>query len=324
MGGYFLAAMALAGAPVPSVYPGICDGSAVILTGPDRFVTISDEEPAIYGFPLAGGPSISRLDLRAALGLPADKEGDFEAAARIGDTIYWIASFGANKNGKAQPTRRQFFATSVAADNTLTVLGSAPGDNGARLFGALINHPKLSGYDWAKAATTPPKSVGGISIEGLAATPSGALMIAFRNAPPEKGKKKREKALVVILTNPAEAAAGATPILSDVVPIDLGGRGVRDIVYRPARGDFLILAGAIDSSGKFALYRWSDTSGRKPHKLFSDFGALNPEGLTLLNDGRLLVLSDDGEVPDLPGGAICKDVPAAQKKFRGMILPSPD
>ena len=324
MGGYLLAAMAFAAAfpatPAPSVYSGICDGSAVVLTGPDRFVTITDEEPAIYSFPLAGGASTGRLDLHAALGLAPDKEGDFEAAAQIGDTIYWIASFGANKNGKAQPTRRQFFATRVAADGSLTVLGSMPGENGGKLFDALTSQRKLDDYDWAGAATTSPKSRGGISIEGLATTPSGGLLIAFRNAPP----KKRKKALIVTLANPAATAAGATPILSDVMQISLGGRGVRDIVYRPARGDYLIIAGAIDSSGDFALYRWSGKPGGKPQKLSGDFGTFNPEGLTVMNDGRLLLLSDDGEVSGTSGGATCKDLPAAQKGFRGAIFPSPD
>jgi hypothetical protein len=293
------------------------------MVAPDRFATISDEEPTIRTYPLSGGNDIParRLAIDSPLSLSADEEGDFEAAATIGDTIYWIASLGSGRDGGSEPSRRRFFATRIVAGGTLVLLGSLESRRSNALFDALVHDPKLAAYDLAHGALLPPKSPKALNIEGLSADGKGGLLIGFRN--PLAGTLG--KALLVTLANPAQVVAGTqAPVLSQAVTIPLGGRGVRDIVYRPRQGDFLILAGAIDERRNFALYRWTGDQNQYPKQLPIDFGDLNPEALTVLSDGRLLFLSDDGEVKASPGAKTCKKVPDALKQFRALIKPSPD
>lgn len=325
---FLLAAVLVSTASAPAqadvhVFTGSCDGSAIAMLGPDLFATVSDEEAMIRIFRLEGGSDIakSRLPVGSPLGLTSDQEGDFEAAARVGDTIYWIASFGSGKDGGAEPSRRRFFATHVAADGLLSLIGTSSSRRGSGLFDALIFDPKLASYDLGHAALLPPKTANALNIEGLAADGEGGLVIGLRN--PLAGTPG--KALLVTLANPAQVIAGTqAPVLSRVATISLGGRGIRDLVFRPGHKDFLILAGAIDETRDFALFQWSGDPNEKPKELPNDFGDLNPEALTILEDGRLLFLSDDGEVKPIPAGKTCKKLPDAQKQFRGLISQAPD
>ena len=305
------------------VYSGSCDGSAIAMVGSNRFATVSDEEPVIRTYSFGGGGDLpaQRLFLTSPLGLSAKEEGDFQAAAKIGDTIYWIASFGSGKDGGAEPSRRRFFATHMAPDGTLVPVGATESRRSHVLFDALVEERKLAAYDLAQAALLPPKSPKALNIEGLAANRTGGLVIGFRN--PLAGAPGR--ALLVTLANPGQVvAAKQAPILSEVVTIQLGGRGVRDIVYRPAQSDYLILSGAVDEARDFALYRWSGDPKEDPKQVPIDFGDLNPEALTVLNDGRLLFLSDDGEVKMGQDAKTCKKMPGAQKQFRALLYRAPD
>lgn len=325
--GLILAAIACAAGAAPAaneqVYTGSCDGSAIAMIGSDRFVTVSDEDPVLRTYPIGGGSDVPsrRVDLRSSLDLHPDEEGDFEAAARIGDTIYWIASFGSGKHGGEEKSRRRFFGTKVSLDGRLTVLGNARSRSDTTLFDVLTRDPRLAGYKLAEGALLPPKSANALNIESLAANGHGGLLIGFRNPLAGNGAK----AIVITLANPAQVVAGTQkPILLGVTEIKLGGRGVRDMIFRPQRNDYLIVAGAIDETRDFAIYRWTGIATDEPTKLSVDLGSLNPEALAVFNDGHLLLLSDDGEQAAPDGDKTCKKLPLAQRHFRAMIRPSLD
>src|SRR5687767_3658238 len=99
-----------------SVFLGCCDASAAIALTDDLFVVANDEDNIlrVYSRQRLGRPATT-VDLTGFLN-PGRKfaEVDIEAAARVGDRIYWISSHGQNAKGKARESRHRFFATSVS------------------------------------------------------------------------------------------------------------------------------------------------------------------------------------------------------------------
>jgi hypothetical protein len=84
----------------PTELQGFCDASAAVSLARDTFIVAGDEDNVLRVYK----PSISKkptdtLDLNLFLDVdPKDPEVDIEAAARIGKTIYWIASHGSNSS----------------------------------------------------------------------------------------------------------------------------------------------------------------------------------------------------------------------------------
>ena len=174
--------------------------------------------------------------------------------------------------------------------------------------------PALRHLHLAKAATIAPELPGGLNIEGLSATPTGTLLIGFRNPVPEG------KALLVPLENPAEVITGEPARLGAPIALDLAGRGVRSIEYVAGRGEYLIVAGPAGDGGVFGLYRWSGNSGDPPLPVpGADFSGLQPEALTQDGKGSVWIFSDDGRRL-LDNGKACKDSKATRQSFRGLNL----
>ena len=301
--------------PSPSIaYAGTCDASAAVALDRDLFVVASDEDNVlwVYRRGQGGGPVASFL-MDEFLDLePQHRETDIEGAARIGDRIYWITSHGRNKEGKKRPNRRRLFATEVKeVDGRIDISGiGSPYKN---LLDDLNRTPALRPFDLGKAAMGAPEAKGGLNIEGLAATPQGHLLIAFRNPIPDG------RALLVPLENPDEVIRGRRARLGRPITLSLGGRGVRSIEARPGGGSYLIVAGHHDNRPDFRLYRWSGNPDAAPERIKGvDFGDLKPEALFFDPEGdraSVQVLSDDGG--RTIEGRDCKDLDAIRRRFRG-------
>ena len=130
----------------------------------------------------------------------------------------------------------------------------------------------------------------GIDIEGLAVK-NGRLYFGFR------GPVLRDEWVPIVATTWAD------PTTVDVLYVQLGGRGVRDIAA--VDDGFLILAGPVgDGDGSYRVYFWngkdqmSGGNGAKPQRLaeFSDLDGGKPEGLAVLNSSgktyQILVVCD--------------------------------
>jgi hypothetical protein len=295
-----------------SAYSGSADASGGVASGADFFITCEDEDSILrlYRRKGGGGP-VAQFDLGdiRELRVPREKkELDLEAAASLGDKVFWIGSHGNNKDGEVTPNRRQLFATTVsAADGKLRV--ALVGQPYRRLVDDLIASPALREFklDAAAAAGRAPKEEGGLNIEGLAATSDGHLLVGFRNPIPQG------RALLVPLLNPEEMIRGERAKIGAPIRLDLGGRGIRDIVL--VGREFFILAGDGDTEHRHVvtqLYRWQGV-GTAPQRV-ADFPTLNPEALIVYPDatGReLQVLSDDGQKPPLS---------AAKRTFRAVTV----
>lgn len=305
-------------------YVEVCDASTAVGLGRDHFVVGDDEEHTLFIYRSGEPVPVGKVNLGAYLGVVPDRaeigEIDIEGAARIGDRIYWIASHGANGKGEPQPTRRRFFATTVIENTPVPTVQPLKTQPYTELLEKALSDPRFASV-LARASTLDPESDDGFSIEGLAATPNGELLIGFRNPRPQG------KALVLPLRNPAAVLdEGADPVYGDLIHLDLGNRGIRSLEWGGT--EYLIVGGPHDDRRKnrtalsFALYTWGGPGTQPmliPKGKFSD--TVNPEAVFRMNGtGRWYVLSDDGDVAVGDKKCKSKKVPAAQKSFRGMYL----
>jgi hypothetical protein len=183
------------------------------------------------------------------------------------------------------------------------------------LLDDLEQAPGLQRYGLAHAAELAPKEPGGLNIEGLTATPEGALLIGFRSPVPAG------KALLVPLLNP-EAAFDAGPLrFGAPLELDLGGLGVRSLSFW--RGQYLIAAGPAGGQGPHRLYRWQGPGAAAELVADEPFADANPEAFfSAEGNDRILLLSDDGN--RVLRGKACKKLDHKRhKRFRGLWLRLP-
>ena len=101
--------------PMELTFYGLADASAAVFLDAKHFVVADDESNILrtYSIDKPKGP-VSTLNLDKFLDIdPASPEVDIEAAARVGDRIYWISSHGRNKSGKIRESRYRFFCTEI-------------------------------------------------------------------------------------------------------------------------------------------------------------------------------------------------------------------
>ncbi|MDC8758839.1 DUF3616 domain-containing protein [Janthinobacterium fluminis] len=298
----------------PFVYHGLCDASAAVALGPDRFIVANDERNTLKIYRRDVAEAQDKVDAWKFLGTKEKKESDLEGAAILGQRIYWISSHGRNASGEVQERRWRFFASDLgdglappellgtAYTNLLADMKSEAGFARLRLAAAAERAPE---------APETPTQPGGLNIEGLAAAPQGQLLIGLRS-PLLHGK-----ALLLPLQNPAELVenGGKRAKFGSPIELDLGGRGVRSIELVGTA--YLIVAGPTGDSGSFALYRWSGQRNDAAVRLAHDFKTLRPEALFAIpGSDTVQILSDDG-------GEACKDLPEARQTFRGAVIKLP-
>lgn len=315
------ASCARAADPVSTIseYSGMCDASAAVGLGRGLFAVANDEDNILRIYD-AGKPgsAVWQSDFTAFLrASPDSAESDLEAAARIGDRIFWMTSHGRNKKGKERASRHRFFATEIVPAGSGFELRPV-GQPYDRLLIDLISAPALSRFRLGAASMRAPKSPGALNLEGMAADEQGRMWIGFRNPIPEG------RALLVRLQNPAEMIAGQGAAIGEAVLLDLGGLGIRELAR--SGGYYWIVAGPYDEKKRFALYRWAGDD-TPPVALEGILPAeLNPEALAAHPDrpaGVLQVFSDDGGVEF--NGVACKELPDPwQRRFRSGWIVLPD
>jgi len=288
---------------------GMCDASAVVPLNEDLFVVADDEDNILRVYSRKqGGVPLQTLDLSSFLRVdPKSPEADLEAAAPVGDRIYWISSHARNKNGRERVSRRRFFATTLSVSNGVATLQPV-GVPCVRLLTDLINDPRLRQFNLAAAARRAPKSRDALNIEALCATPEGHLLIGFRNPVPNN------RALIVPLLNPADVVAGKPPQLGEPRLLDLGGLGLRSLTRVGNR--YYLIAGAFDGRGASQLFEWSGGQEAPRRLPRAELAGLNPEAIEAIpGDGpaRLLIVSDDGTLKI--GGKDCKTVADPNLKY---------
>ena len=300
----------------PIVFKGMCDASAAAAVDAQRFIVADDEDNILRVYSRSGGEALVEADMSEFLGNQGKKkakEADLEAAAQLGDRVFWIASHGRNSKGKATPERQRLFATTVVMRDGKVVI-TPVGKPYRALLDDLVKDASLAKFDLQSAAQLAPKAPGGLNIEGLAATPEGHLLIGFRS--PAIGGK----ALIVPLQNPGEVIDGKAAKLGTPVELDLQGLGIRSIERVGDR--YVIIAGATGANDEVPrLFEW-DGKGQPRVVPGITLAGLNPEGVTFQTQdgkGEYFILSDDGT--KTIGGMDCKDLKdPGMKQFRGRVV----
>ena len=296
-------------------FTGMCDASGAIPLSTDRFAVADDEDNLLRIYDAGtGGAPLGEIDISSQLGVEPTRsrkgrlkpppETDIEAATTLNGRAYWITSHGRDSRGEQRRERLRFFTTTVPDEyRPLAVTAVAP----ETFFEQLLAAPQLRPFDLSAAAMRPPKTPGGLNIEGLSATPDGGLLIGFRNPIPDG------LALLVVLENPEQVMAGEAARFGEPIQLDLGGLGVRALSLRHSR--YLITAGHHDSGGESRLYAWNGIGA--PEQVAVDLRDFNPEGyFQHAARADVMLLSDDGG--RMVGTHPCKRLKKREQKyFRG-------
>jgi hypothetical protein len=218
---------------------------------------------------------------------------------------YWIGSHSRSGKGRLREQRRQFFGTRISTQSHEPVVTPTT----ERAFGGLLG--PISALDSrlkdkiklgvAKDEKLAPDN-GGFNIEGLAARPDDKSLLLGLRTP-----LLDANAVLILFENPeAVLEKKQKPVLSRLIKIDLGGRGIRSIEYSVAARAYFILAGpAGGKKGTFDLYRWPADENSTPSPIPGFTGSLQnldtarpfqPEALVIDSTGKKLHLfSDDGD-----------------------------
>lgn len=299
---------------------GICDASAAIALDDGRFAVADDETNILSIYRWADPRTRETLDLTDFLDNRKSggdfREADIEAVARIDDRLFWITSHGRGAEGDVKKGRHRLFATQISADGRIEPMARPY----KGLLAAMVAEPRFAKLGLEAASQKAPKGPGGFNIEGMAASPSGGLLIGLRN-PLADGH-----AVVIPLLNPAEVVAGTQePRFGDHETVDLGGLGIRSM---EETGDgYLIVAGSVgesDATELGAIRTWRGPGHGAGTDLVQEL-PVGFNGEALFHTGmdgerRIIVLSDDGN--ETIGGVACKkaSVSEQEKRFRWIAL----
>lgn len=271
-------------------YEGVCEVSAAAVLNPTHFAVASDETEMLTVYRRGSPAPVATFH--------HPDVSDIEAAARIGDVIFWLTSHSFGNSGD-RPKRKLLFATRVVAGPALAAAGTEFRGLRALIAGAL----------GVPEATLAPA----LNIEGLAATPEGDLLVGLRGPLAANGA-----AQLVRIRNPRAlvglAAAGVTARAELAGSLDLGGRGIRSIeLVGGGAHRYLIVAGPVQDEGAEPLLFWWDGAGAAtPGPAVAPLAALNPEALLRGNSSWVEIFGDNG--------AACSDETADPRWFHSLVV----
>ncbi len=342
-------------------------GAVTVPGDPNTFIIADDEPPNnkyVYDIRQSSYPIITPTDFSPGTGAPLNlpvlnKECDFEGLMLIGTRAYYMGSQSNDSSNLLAPNRGRLFAVDLAGTGTSTTLTFAGRYDNLR--NQIINwdHTNVHGlgidhYGLFTSSVGNPKLDTGYDLEGLAPLPSSltAAFMAFRAPIVGTGKH----ALVLSISNfstmatslgsaavndPActsgtpgtTSALGTAPTFNAPIELDLGGRGVRDIV-RNSFDEYLIIGGSTGDPANtkdFRLFTWDGISGH-PAIMLNNITALNQAGMTpegilaplpaghLSTNPQLWLLSDNGTVDFYGDGLEAKDEPQNLQKSRADLV----
>ena len=310
---------------------GISDASDAIALDDSCFVTGDDEQDVLNVYSrVSSGLPMTSFNYAAFLNLPEPNkpEVDVEAAAPSPVTtgkVYWLGSMS---NGKSpfdnKPNRDRIFATSITGTGATTAFNVT---GFGSLRAAILTWGDNHGYSFtaSAAAGVDSKTPSGFAAEGMVFGPDSTTLYIGLRAPLVPTANRTKAVIAPILSFESWFSAGATgtPTFGDPIELDLGGRGIRDLI-RLSNGTYIIVAGNSSESINGALYKWTGKAGDAPIRVVSPISdSLNVEGAIAVHTNGQLSLSDLQVITDKGGdvlyndGVSAKDLGAGSfKKFR--------
>ncbi len=324
-------------------HAGIADASAAIVIDDDHMLVANDETNTLYlynrshsGLPVKSfdfnqGNALSLTDSFAGKW----KEVDVEAGVRsIRDpsVIYWLGSMSNNGTFFIKPNRNRIFAVRVTGKGAAASFSNA---GYCQLRQQLVSWGNSHGYDFGSSAAAgkDAKQADGFNIEGMVFGPDDqTLYVGFRA--PLVPTTRRTKAVIAPVKNFEKwfnnGSQAGDPLIGDPIELDLGGRGIRDMIRLP-NGSYVIIAGSCGADLVPAVYTWTGQATNSP-VLVSSFvlAGLNVEGVIpvyeqgQLSLNKLQVLTDNGNDIFYGDTVLAKNLSADNlKKFSSVITETP-
>jgi hypothetical protein len=303
-------------------FSGMCDASGALWVG-DQLLIVNDEDKPTtwlrFFDPAKPGPAVRSLEL-STKGLRVDPENkdleiDLEAITQMGDRYWLIGSHSRNTHAELQETRHNLISLSLTPSgvtdvHAITTLAAAIGAEVQRVEPKFQIDPALD-----------PKE-GGLSIEGLAATSDGSLLIGLRSP-----LNSKDEAIVVRLSHPESALASNRPgeNIDKAFFLPLDGLGVRDLIFDAKTKSYLILSGPKGEGGPFQIWKWTGDDST-PAKFGKPIPSIPEntaaEGLVRTRDGKAFwIVLDEGA--NLVGSKECKKAKPEKRSFRMMRIDLP-
>jgi hypothetical protein len=253
-------------------YAGAGNASSEIDVGGGYMVAGDDEGNVLrlYQERVSGQP-VKTFDFTSKLPF-GSTEMDLEAAARAGNTLYWMGSLSNSKKGKAEPSRDVVFATTITGSGAATELHYVGADTHLREDVVAWDEANGNPLGLAASAATgvPSNETDGFNVEGLefASGSTSTAYLAFRA--PIEPPNDRTRALLIPVTNFSSLITegnntGSTKATFGA-PLEwsLGGLGIREI-RKNASNEYLVIAGTSDDSNStFGLYAWDGNPAKQP------------------------------------------------------------
>ncbi len=292
---------------------GIADASAAISIDDNYMLVANDESNYFYLYNRNhSGPPIKTFDFNQGNKLNLEdtsaglwKEVDVEAGVRsIKDPpiIYWIGSMSNNSTFFNKANRNRLFAISVSGKGNATNITNQGYYSNLRQN--LITWGDAHGYDFKNSAAVgkDAKGIDGFNIEGIVFGPDNkTLYIGFRAPLVPMGL--RTKAVIAPIHNFEawfnKGYPSGDPVIGSPIELDLGGRGIRDII-RLSNNNYVIIAGSCGIELTPAAYTWTGHASDAPVMITSfELAGLNVEGVMPVCEGchdqnKLQVLTDNG------------------------------
>ena len=322
-------------------HAGICDASAAINIGDEYMVVANDESNCLYlynrnhtGTPLKTfdynqNNILGLVDSSAGQWKEIDVEGGVRSMIDPSLT-YWIGSMSNNSGFFNKPNRNRLFAVNISGKgNEFNFKNQG---YYSKLREKLITWGDAYGYDFRKCSAVGKdcKTIDGFNIEGMVFGPDNkTLFIGFRA--PLVPMNCRTKAVIAPIYDFEnwfiKQSALTDPVIGSPIELDLGGRGIRDII-RLSDGNYIIIAGSCGFEITPAAYKWTGYAADAP-TLLSDFdlSGLNVEGVVPVCENgkfrnKLQLLTDNGNEKYYCDTLCAKDLPDDRlKKFSSVIMP---
>ncbi|UAY53035.1 fibronectin type III domain-containing protein [Ferruginibacter albus] len=336
------AASAASATPVSAIWhTGYSDASGVVALDDDYMVVCDDEKNNLYVVNRKqSGLPVKTFYFGDNLGLTDGSAGnysevDVEACVRskaYPTRVYWTGSMSnAGSSNKYKPNSNTLFATTITGTGTNTsfaVVGHYAG-----LRQQLVTWGDAHGYSFTSSTASghDAKTIDGFNVEGMCLAPDNTtLYIGFRA--PLVPTSNRTKALIAPLSNFEtwfnNGNPSGNPTLGAPIELDLGKRGIRDIV-RLSNGDYIIVAGNYAGDPLTgALYKWTGNASDKPVQITAmNITNLNAEACVevqqngVLQLNKLQVISDNGGYEFYNDGTEAKDLSEDNyKKYEDDII----
>ena len=320
-------------------HTGISDASAAISLKNNFMIVADDEKNELCVFNrLSSGLPLEKFEYSKFLNLQDAsgdivKEIDCEAATRSlinPNRVYWLGAMSnGGKSNKIENNRDRLFATDITdsgSNTTFNFIGYI-----SSLRNTILKWGDANGLDFKKSGAygTSPKQKNGFNIEGMVFGPDSTTLYICLRAP--LAPIERKKSIIIPIMNFENwfnnGKPSSEPIIGEPILLDLGERGIRDIVLMKNK-QYIIIAGHCDEIKESSLFLWSGNRNEKIIELSnSNLNKINPEAILEFTDSigkkYIELISDCGREVYYDDNVIGKYLIPEFKKFRSdfILLP---